>query len=77
MAPRPVIIDCDPGQDDAIALLIALASREALQVLGVTCVGGNAPLIRTQTNARRVCVLAGRADLRRCSPAAPGRCCAC
>jgi len=61
--PRPVIIDCDPGQDDAIALLIALASPEALQVLGVTCVGGNAPLNRTQTNARRICVLANRADL--------------
>ena len=63
MIPRPVIIDCDPGQDDAIALLIALASPEALQVLGVTCVGGNAPLNRTQTNARRICVLANRADL--------------
>jgi len=63
MAPRPVIIDCDPGQDDAIALLVALASPEFLHVLGVTCVAGNAPLVRTQINARRVCVLAGRADL--------------
>ncbi len=63
MAPRPFIIDCDPGQDDAIALLIALASPEDLHVLGVTCVAGNAPLTRTQINARRVCVLANRADL--------------
>ncbi len=63
MVPRPVIIDCDPGQDDAIALLIALASPEDLHVLGVTCVAGNAPLTRTQINARRVCVLANRADL--------------
>jgi len=63
MAPRPIIVDCDPGQDDAIALLIALASPEALHVLGVTCVAGNVPLTRTQTNARRVCVLADRADL--------------
>ncbi len=63
MAPRAVIIDCDPGQDDAIALLIALASPEDLHVLGVTCVAGNAPLTRTQTNARRVCELANRADL--------------
>ena len=44
-------------------MLIALASPESLDVLGVTCVAGNAPLIRTQTNARRICVLAGRADL--------------
>ena len=63
MAPRPIIVDCDPGQDDAIALLIALASPETLHVLGVTCVAGNAPLVRTQTNARRICALADRADL--------------
>ena len=61
--PRPVIIDCDPGQDDAIALLMALASPEALHVLGVSCVAGNAPLTRTQINARRICVLAGRHDM--------------
>jgi purine nucleosidase len=63
MPPRPIIIDCDPGQDDAIALLMALASPESLHVLGVTCVGGNASLTRTETNARRICVLAGRPDL--------------
>ena len=63
MAPRPVIIDCDPGQDDAVALLMALASPEALKVLGVTCVAGNVPLALTQRNARRVCELAGRPDL--------------
>lgn len=59
MVPRPLIIDCDPGQDDAIALLLALASPEALQVLGVTTVAGNVPLPLTQTNARKVCELAG------------------
>ncbi len=63
MAPRPVIIDCDPGQDDAVALLMALASPESLKVLGVTCVAGNVPLDRTQRNARRVCELAGRPDV--------------
>ena len=63
MTPRPIIIDCDPGQDDAIALLMALASPESLHVLGVTCVAGNVSLERTQTNARRICMLAGRADM--------------
>lgn len=63
MSPRPIIIDCDPGQDDAVALLMALASPEALKVLGVTCVAGNVPLERTQRNARRVCELAGRHDV--------------
>ncbi|MEB3295857.1 MAG: nucleoside hydrolase [Synechococcales bacterium] len=57
-----VIIDCDPGVDDAIALLLALASPE-LQVLGVTTVAGNVSLQQTQTNARRICELAARSDI--------------
>ena len=60
MSRRPVIIDCDPGQDDAIALLLALASPDELDVLGVTTVAGNVPLPLTQRNARLVCDLAGR-----------------
>lgn len=60
---RSIIIDCDPGQDDAVALLMALASPEALKVLGVTCAAGNVPLELTQQNARRVCELAGRPDV--------------
>ncbi|MBL4721735.1 MAG: nucleoside hydrolase [Alphaproteobacteria bacterium] len=63
MAARSIIIDCDPGQDDAIAILMALASPEDLHVLGITCVAGNAPLVHTQKNARRICELAGRPDL--------------
>lgn len=63
MTPRPLIIDCDPGQDDAVALLMALASPEAFKVLGITCVAGNVPLELTQRNARRVCELAGRHDV--------------
>lgn len=47
----PVVIDCDPGQDDAIALLMALASPE-LEVLGITTVAGNVSLERTAANAR-------------------------
>ncbi len=61
--PRPVIIDCDPGQDDAVALLLAMAFPDQLDVLGVTVVAGNVPLALTEANARRICELAGRADM--------------
>jgi purine nucleosidase len=44
MAPRDIIIDTDPGQDDAAAILLALGSPEEINVLGVTCVAGNVPL---------------------------------
>ena len=44
MGARRIIIDCDPGLDDAIALLLALASPDDLDLLGVTCVAGNVPL---------------------------------
>lgn len=60
MAARPIIIDCDPGQDDAVALLLAMASPQELDVRGITCVAGNVPLELTQTNARRIVELAGR-----------------
>jgi purine nucleosidase len=63
MSRRRIIIDTDPGQDDAIAILLALAAADALEVLGITAVAGNVPLPLTQANARRICELAGRADL--------------
>jgi purine nucleosidase len=63
MAPRKIIIDTDPGQDDAVAILLALASPE-LEVLGITAVAGNVPLALTQKNARIVCELAQRPDMR-------------
>ena len=63
MSPRPIIIDCDPGQDDAVALVMALSRPEALEVLAVTVVGGNVPLRLTERNARRVVELCGRPDL--------------
>jgi purine nucleosidase len=59
---RPVIIDTDPGQDDAVAILVALASPE-LEVLGLTAVAGNVALPLTAANARKVCELAGRPDI--------------
>ena len=51
MTPRPTIIDCDPGTDDAIALWLALGSPE-LDVRLVTVAGGNVGLDRTTANAR-------------------------
>jgi len=57
-----IIIDTDPGQDDAVAILLALASPE-LDVLGITAVAGNVPLELTARNARMVCELAGRPDV--------------
>ena len=63
MPPRPIIIDCDPGQDDALAILLALASPDELEVLAITAVAGNVPLALTQANARKVVELAGRRDL--------------
>ncbi|MCT8999081.1 nucleoside hydrolase [Chelativorans intermedius] len=60
---RKIIIDTDPGQDDAVAILLALASPE-LEVLGITAVAGNVPLALTEKNARKVCELACRPDVR-------------
>ncbi|PRY80388.1 purine nucleosidase [Yoonia maritima] len=62
MAPRKIIIDTDPGQDDAVAILLALASPEEIDVLGITAVAGNVPLPLTEKNTRIVCELAGKPD---------------
>ena len=64
MAQHRIIIDTDPGQDDAVAILLALASPEEIEVLGITAVAGNVPLSYTEVNARKVCELAGRPDMR-------------
>ena len=63
MSPRPLIIDCDPGVDDAIALLLAFACPEALELLAVTTVGGNVDHLQTARNACIVRQLAGREDV--------------
>jgi purine nucleosidase len=60
--PRGIIIDTDPGLDDAVAILLALAADE-LEVLGIVAVAGNLPLVATERNARRICTLAGRSEL--------------
>lgn len=62
MSAEKTIIDTDPGQDDAVAILLALASPEDMQVLGITCVAGNVPLELTARNARMICELAGRPE---------------
>ena len=63
MSARRIIIDTDPGQDDAVAILLALASPE-LEVVGITAVAGNVPLPLTTKNALIVCELAGREDVK-------------
>jgi len=60
---RKLIIDCDPGVDDATALLLAFAAPDALDILGVTVVAGNTGLVQTARNARIVRQIAGRADV--------------
>lgn len=64
MPPRKIIIDTDPGQDDAVAILLALASPENIEVLGITCVAGNVPLDLTSKNAQIVCELAGKPQVK-------------
>ena len=58
----PILFDCDPGHDDAIALLLALASPE-LELLGITTVHGNQTLDKTTDNALRVLELVDRTDV--------------
>ncbi|MGI9667384.1 MAG: nucleoside hydrolase [Acidimicrobiia bacterium] len=59
---RPIIIDTDPGQDDALAILLALASPE-LDVLAITTVAGNVPQPTVTDNSRALLELAGRTDI--------------
>lgn len=63
MTARSIIIDCDPGQDDAVALFLAMSSPEELHILGITTVAGNVPLTLTQRNARMMCDIARRQDI--------------
>ena len=60
---RPIIIDTDPGQDDAVALLLALASPMELEILAITTVAGNVPLELTTRNALMMVELAGRPEV--------------
>lgn len=62
MSPRKIIIDTDPGQDDAAALMLAFASPQELEILGLCAVAGNVPLSFTSRNLRIVCELCGKPD---------------
>src|SRR5947209_1606190 len=64
----PVLLDCDPGHDDAIAIMLA-AANPAIDLLGITTVAGNQTLPKTTLNARRVCTAAGITSV----PIAAGR----
>ena len=61
--PRKIIIDTDPGKDDAVAILLALASPAELDVLALVAVAGNVPVTRTSRNALALAALAGQPDL--------------
>jgi len=62
MTPTPIILDCDPGHDDAIAILLALASPE-VELVAVTTVSGNQTLDKTTNNALRILEFAGHGDI--------------
>ncbi len=62
--PRKIIIDTDPGQDDAAAIMLAFGSPEEIEVLGITAVAGNVPLSLTTRNVRIVCELCNRTDVK-------------
>lgn len=63
MAARSIIIDTDPGQDDAVAIMLALGFPEAIEVLGITAVAGNVPLSKTSSNALKLLELVDRTDI--------------
>lgn len=63
MAPRSLIIDTDPGQDDAVALMLALGNPDRFDLLGIVAVAGNVGLAKTTTNALKLLELVGRTDV--------------
>ena len=60
---KKIILDCDPGHDDAVAIMLAAASSK-IDILGITCVGGNATLKNTKLNALKICTLIDRTDIK-------------
>ena len=63
MSGIPLIIDCDPGVDDAVALLLAFAAPDAFELIGVTTTAGNVDIGQTVRNARLIRQIAGRGDV--------------
>ena len=60
---KKIILDCDPGHDDAVAIMLAAANKD-IEILGITCVGGNATLDNTKLNTLKICSLIGRSDIK-------------
>lgn len=56
---KKIILDCDPGHDDAVAIMLASAHND-IEILGITCVAGNATLDKTKKNALKICSLIGK-----------------
>jgi len=63
MESRPLIFDCDPGQDDAISLMMALSPKSGLDIRAITVVAGNTSLAKCQRNARMIAQICGRRDV--------------
>ena len=59
---KKIILDCDPGHDDAVAIMLA-AANDDIEILGITCVGGNATLENTKNNALKICTLIGKTNI--------------
>lgn len=59
---KKIILDCDPGHDDAVAIMLAAASNQ-IEILGLTCVAGNTTLDNTKLNSLKICSLIGRTDI--------------
>lgn len=59
---KKIIIDCDPGIDDAIAILLAIADPE-IKLMGITTIAGNISVDKTFKNARKITELAGKSDI--------------
>ena len=59
---KKIILDCDPGHDDAVAIMLAAASKE-IEILGITCVAGNTTLENTKLNALKICSLIGKSNI--------------
>ena len=62
MIKKKIILDCDPGHDDAVAIMLAAANK-TIDILGITCVGGNSTLENTKLNALKICSLINRTDI--------------
>ena len=63
MSPRPLIIDTDPGKDDAVAILLALSAPEAFEIVLMSAAAGNVGLEQTSANILRLCEVMGRTDI--------------